>query len=75
MHRHRPNIYEFFQIFSDFKNLEIEKFKSKLKINTIKYDSNTSKIATIDNVVIINPYSKNIRLPLCKIQINDNRIL
>lgn len=56
------------------ENLEIEKFKSKLKINTIKYDSNTSKIATIDNVVIINPYSKNIKLPLCKIQINDNII-
>ena len=41
---------------NNIDNLEIEKFKSKLKINSIKYDSNISKIETINNIIIIKKY-------------------
>lgn len=55
-------------------NLEIKKLESKLNISSIKYDSNTSKFAIFNNITIANPYSKNIKIPLCKIQIDNNII-
>ena len=56
------------------ENLQLEKFNTKLKISNIKYDSNISKIALIDNIIINTPETEVIKIPSAKVQI-DNDII
>ena len=55
-------------------NLQLEKFKTKISVSTIKYDSNVSKIVLLDNIIVDTPETEIIKIPNAKVQIEDSII-